>query len=131
MTKEQPELETYSIDDVIKVLVRLRDEDGVAHVRVLFRRMRRGGGLGPRGLDPEAGLELRGNGGNQTEATVETTLKVADGHKPGDYLCVAVQVYDAKGNMNMIEAPTPSRIFRIVDFGRDDERKAEFLGWGD
>lgn len=131
MPARQAEIKTYSIDDVIRVPIRLRDEDGVAHVRAIFRRLQYFGGIGPRGLDPGNVLELRGNGGNQKEATVEVTLKVADEHAPGDYLCVAIQVYDAGGNMVMIENPTPSKLFRIVDEGRRDDRKTEFLGWGD
>jgi hypothetical protein len=80
------ELETYTIDDTIRVPVALRDEDSVAHVRAIFRRMRRPGNLGPRGLDPNDTLELRGNGGGQKQATVETILKVRDEHEPGDCL---------------------------------------------
>lgn len=129
MSSDPAELDTYSIDDVIKVPVTLKDEDGVAHVRVIFRRMRRLGGIGPRGLDPEDTLELRGNGGGQVEATVETTLKVADEHTPGEYLCVAIQAYDVKGNMVMIKNPKPTRLFRIVDLGNKDDRKTTFLGW--
>jgi hypothetical protein len=131
MTTEQTEIQTYTIDDVIRVPIELRDEEGVAHVRAIFRRLRRPGNLGPRGLDPEATLELRGNGQNQNHVTVETTLKVADEHKFGDYLCVAIQVYDATGNMVMVENPKPSRIFRILEGGNRDDRKTEFLGWGD
>ena len=129
MSSDQAELDTYSIDDVIKIPVSLKDEDGVAHVRVVFRRMRRLGGIGPRGLDPEDTLELRGNGRGQIETTVETTLKVADGHRPGEYLCVAIQVYDAKGNMVMIKNPKPTRLFKIVDLGNKDDRKTTLLGW--
>jgi hypothetical protein len=58
----ETEIETYTIDDTIRVPVLLRDEEGVAHVRAIFRRMRRMGNLGPRGLDPDDTLELRGNG---------------------------------------------------------------------
>ena len=123
--------ETYSIDDVVRVPIELVDEDGVAHVRAIFRRLRYAGELGPRGLDPDHTLELRGNGQNQRHATVETTLKVADEHEPGDYLCVAIQVYDSNGNMAMINNPMPSRVFRIVDEGKKDDKKTEFLGWGD
>lgn len=130
MSSTRAELESYSIDDIIKVPVVLKDEDGVAHVRVMFRRMRRPGALGPTGLDPDATLELRGNGNNQKQVTVETTLKVADGHKPGDYLCVAIQVYDTNGNMVMIKNPKPAKIFRVVDLGHRNDHKTEFLGWG-
>lgn len=130
MSSGQTELDTYSIDDVIKIPVSLRDEDGVAHVRVVFRRMRRPGGIGPRGLDPEDTLELRGNGRGEVETTVEATLKVADGHRPGEYLCVAIQAYDTKGNMVMIKNPTPTRLFKIVDLGNKDDKKTTFLGWG-
>jgi hypothetical protein len=84
------EPETYTIDDTIRVPVALRDEEGVAHVRAIFRRMRETGNLGPRGLDLDDTLELRGNGGGQKQATVQTTLKVRDEHEPGDYLCVAI-----------------------------------------
>lgn len=129
MSSGPSELDTYSIDDVIKVPVTLKDEDGVAHVRVIFRRMRRSGGIGPRGLDPEDTLELRGNGRGQVEPTVETTLKVADEHTPGEYLCVAIQVYDTEGNMVMIKNPRPTRLFKIVDLGNKDAQKTTFLGW--
>jgi hypothetical protein len=127
----ETEIETYTMDDTIRVPVSLRDEEGVAHVRAIFRRMRRMGNLGPRGLDPDDTLELRGNGGGQKQATVETTLKVRDEHEPGDYLCVAIQVFDSEGNTVMIENPKPSRIFRIVDIGNNDDHKMEFVGWGE
>jgi hypothetical protein len=128
---DRTEPETYTINDTIRVPIALRDEDGVAHVRAIFRRMRRPGNLGPRGLDPDDTLELRGNGNGQRQATVETTLEVADGHEPGDYLCVAIQAYDSRGNMVMIKGPKPSRLFRIVDLSGGNDRKARFLGWGD
>jgi hypothetical protein len=131
MPRNRAELETYSIDDEIRVPIELRDEDGVAHVRAVFRRLRYAGELGPRGLDPNDTLELRGNGKGQQHATVEATLKVADEHEPGDYLCVAIQVYDVNGNVVIIKTPTPSRLFRIVDEGKHDDNKTEFLGWGD
>ena len=131
MPANRIEPETYSIDDTIRVLIELTDDDGVGHVRAIFRRLRHAGELGPRGLDPENSLELRGNGQNQTHATVETTLKVADEHEPGDYLCVAIQVYDANGNMVMIDNPIPSRVFKIVDEGKKDDKVTGFLGWGD
>ena len=125
------EPKTYTIDDTIRVPVALRDEEGVAHVRAIFRRMRETGNLGPRGLDPDDSLELRGNGEGQKQATVETTLKVRDEHEPGDYLCVAIQAYDSEGNMVMIENPKPTKVFRIVDLGNKDNHKMEFLGWGE
>ncbi len=131
MVAEKTEPETYTIDDTIRVPIELKDDDGVAHVRAIFRRLRYAGELGPRGLDPDHTLELRGNGQNQNHATVETTLKVADEHEPGDYLCVAIQVYDSNGNMAMIENPAPSRVFKLVDEGKKDDKKTAFLGWGD
>jgi hypothetical protein len=131
MARDRAELETYSIDDVIRVPIVLRDEDGVAHVRAVFRRLRYAGELGPRGLDPNDTLELRGNGNGQQQATVEVTLKVADEHEPGDYLCVSIQVYDTQGNVVIIKTPSPSRLFRVVDEGKRDDKKTEFLGWGD
>ena len=131
MAVNETEIGTYTIDDTIRVPVSLRDEQGVAHVRAIFRRMRRMGNLGPRGLDPDDTLELRGNGGGQKQATVETTLKVRDEHEPGDYLCVAIQAYDSEGNMVMIKNPKPSRLFRIVNLGNKDDHRMEFLGWGE
>jgi len=131
MPRDRVELETYSIDDVIRVPIVLRDEDGVGHVRAVFRRLRYAGELGPRGLDPNETLELRGNGNGQQQATVEVTRKVADEHAPGDYLCVSIQVYDAQGNVVIIKTPSPSRLFRIVDEGKRNDKKTEFLGWGD
>ena len=125
------ETETYTIDDEIRVPIKLGDEDGVAHVRAIFRRLRAAGELGPRGLDPNDTMELRGNGQNQKRATVEVSIKVADGHTPGEYLCTAIQAYDSNGNMDLIENPTPSRLFRVVDERKKDDEKMEFLGWGD
>jgi hypothetical protein len=123
--------DTYTIDDTVRVPVLLTAEEGVAHVRAIFRRIRRPGNLGPRGLDPDDTLELRGNGGGQKRATVETTLKVRDEHEPGDYLCVAIQAYDSERNMAMIKNPEPSKVFRIVDSEEKGEHKMEFLGWGE
>jgi hypothetical protein len=131
MPRDRTEPETYSIDDVIRVPIVLKDEDGVSHVRAVFRRLKYAGELGPRGLDPNDTLELRGNGNGQQQATVEVTLKVADEHEPGDYLCVSIQVYDTQGNVVIIKTPTPSRLFRVVDEGKRDDKKTEFLGWGD
>ena len=131
MPAKRVDPDTYSIDDIIRVPIVLRDEEGVAHVRAIFRRLRRPGNLGPRGMDPDTTLELRGNGKGQKQATVEVTLKVADEHEPGDYLCVAIQAYDANGNMVMIKNPKPSRLFRVVDEGKKDDKKTEFLGWGE
>jgi hypothetical protein len=128
---KQAEIETYTIDDVIRVPIVLKDEDGVAHVRAIFKRIQYSGGIGPPSLDPDDMVELRGNGRGQQQATVEATLKVRDEHIPGDYLCVALQVYDSRGNMQMIKNPTPSKVFRLVGAGNRDEQKTEFLGWGD
>jgi hypothetical protein len=131
MPGQRVEAETYTIDDTIRVPIELTDEEGVGHVRAIFRRLRFAGELGPRGLDPDHTIELRGNGRNERHATVETTLKVVDEHEPGDYLCVAIQVYDSNGNMAMIHNPMPSRVFKIVDEGKKDDKETEFLGWGD
>ncbi len=131
MPANEAGIETYTIDDTVRVPVVLRDEEGVAHVRAIFRRIRRPGNLGPRGLDPDDTLELRGNGGGQKRATVEMTLKVRDEHEPGNYLCVAIQVYDSERNMAMIKNPEPSKVFRIVDSEEKGEHKMEFLGWGE
>lgn len=134
MPAKQIESQTYAIGDTIQVPIELRDEDGVAHVRAIFKRMREPGmaSRGPRGLDPDHILELRGNGNNEEHAVVEVELQVADRHEPGDYICVAIQVYDAKGNMEMIKNPMPTRVFRIVDDEKkDNTQKTEFLGWAD
>lgn len=131
MPAERPEAETYTIDDEIRVSILLGDEDGVAHVRAIFRRLRTASEIGPRGLDPDDILELRGNGQGRKKATVEVSLKVADGHTPGEYLCTAIQAYDVHGNMEMINNPTPSRLFYVVDERKRDDQKMEFLGWGE
>ena len=131
MPAERPEPETYTIDDEIRIPILLNDQDGVAHVRAIFRRLRTASEIGPRGLDPNDILELRGNGEGQKKATVEVSLKVADGHTPGEYLCTAIQAYDTDGNMEMIKNPTPSRLFHIVDERKKDDQKMEFLGWGE
>ena len=74
MPARRTEPETYTIDDTIRVPILLRDEEGVAHVRAIFRRMRRPGNLGPRGLDPDDTLELRGNGAGQQSGTTTATM---------------------------------------------------------
>ena len=53
MLTEQAVPETYTIGEMIRVPVVLRDEDGVCHIRAVFKRMRRPGHRGPRDLDPE------------------------------------------------------------------------------
>lgn len=131
MPAERQQPETYTIDDEIRIPIQLSDQDGVAHVRAIFRRLRTASEIGPRGLDPNDILELRGNGEGQKKATVEVSLKVADGHTPGEYLCTAIQAYDTDGNMEMIKNPTPSRLFYIVDERKKDDQKMEFLGWGE
>ncbi len=132
MPAQRKEPATYTIDDTIRVPIVLGDDDGVGHVRAIFRRLQpySADGIGPRGLDPQNTLELRGDGRGEKRATVETTLKVRDEHEPGEYLCVAIQAYDSKGNMVMIKDPKPSKLFRIVDLGGRDDHKAQFLGWG-
>ena len=137
MPDERLGVETYTIDDEIRVPIMLGDGDGdgdgdgVAHVRAIFRRLRTASEIGPRGLDPGNILKLRGNGQGQKKATVEVSLKVADGHAPGEYLCTAIQAYDAHGNMEMIKNPIPSRLFRIVDERKIEDQTVEFLGRGD
>ena len=134
MSAKQIEPQTYTIDDMTQIPIELRDEDGVAHVRAIFKRMREQGpgSRGPRGLDPDHVLELRGNGNNEQHAVVKVELQVADRHEPGDYICVAIQVYDTNGNMELIKNPMPTRVFRIVDEGQGEPtKKTEFLGWAD
>ena len=134
MSAKQIQTETYTIDDMIQIPIELRDEDGVAHVRAIFKRMREQGmsSRGPRGLDPDHVLELRGNGNNEQHAVVKVELQVADKHEPGDYICVAIQVYDTNGYMELIKNPLPTRVLRIVDEGQDKpNQKTEFLGWAD
>ena len=134
MSAKQIKTQTYTIDDVIQIPIELRDQDGVAHVRAIFKRRREPGpeSIGPRGLDPDHVLELRGNGNNEQHTVVKVELQVADRHEPGDYICVAIQVYDANGNMEMINNPIPTRVFRIVgDEKNDDTQQTEFLGWAD
>ena len=70
-----------------------------------------------------------GDSGDDTTNLV--ALEVQDIHEPGDYLCVAIKIYDSEGNMVMIENPKPTKVFRIVDLGSKDDHKVEFLGWGE
>ncbi len=130
MSAKRIELATYAIDDVIRIPLVLKDEDGVAHVSAIFCRVLRGGEIGPPSLDPDDMVELRGNGKGQEQATVEVTLKVRDEHIPGDYLCVALQVYDSKGNMAMIKDIAVPRLFRLTGAGNKDKGKTKSMGWG-
>ncbi|MGB3682951.1 MAG: hypothetical protein WA990_10755 [Rubrobacteraceae bacterium] len=128
---QQQEARGYSIDDTISVPIELEDEAGIAHVRAVFWRIKNAGSVGPRGLKPDDTLELRGNGDQQTRATVDVTLKVDDQHAPGEYLCVAVQVYDPEGNVTVIRNPSPAKTIRIVEDGKKGRQGPKFLGWGD
>ena len=128
---QKQEIRDYSIDDLISVPIELEDEAGIAHVRAVFWRIKNPGSVGPRGLAPDDILELRGNGEQQTQATVDATLKVSDQHKPGEYLCVAVQVYDPEGNVAVIRNPSPAKTIRIIEDDKKGRQGPRFLGWGD
>ncbi len=127
---QKQKTKAYSIDDTISVPIELEDESGIAHVRALFWRIKNPGSVGPRGLAPGDTLELRGNGEQQSRATVNVTLKVSDQHIPGEYLCVAVQIYDPEGNVAVIHNPSPAKTLRIVEDGKKDRQGPKFLGWG-
>lgn len=121
----------YGIDELIRVPITLEDEAGIAHVRAVFWRVKGSGSVGPRGLAPNDTLELRGNGEGQKRAVVETTLKVNDQHVPGEYLCVAIQVYDPDGNLEVIRNPAPPMTILIVEDTKKGRQGPRFLGWGD
>ncbi len=121
----------YGIDETIKIPITLEDDLGISHVRALFWRVKQGGSIGPRGLAPNDTLELRGNGEQRKHVTVDTTLKVNDQHRPGEYLCVAIQVYDPNGNMTEIRNPSPPASVHIVENGEKDRQGPKFLGWGE
>lgn len=125
------EAKTYSIDDTISLPIELDDEAGIAHVRVLFWRIKNPGNLGPRGLAPDDALELRGNGNHQTHATVDATLKVSDRHVPGEYLCVSIQVYDPDGNVTVVRNPSPAKTVWIIEDDKKERPGPKFLGWRD
>ncbi|CAN5575883.1 hypothetical protein BH24ACT22_BH24ACT22_21920 [soil metagenome] len=121
----------YGIDETIRIPITLEDDLGIAHVRAVFWRVKQGSSSGPRGLAPNDTLELRGNGDRQQRVTVEATLKVNDQHVPGEYLCVAIQVYDPDGNMAVIRNPSPPTSIHIVENGKKGRRGPRFIGWGD
>lgn len=121
----------YGIDETIKLPITLEDEVGISHVRAVFWRVKQGSSIGPRGLAPNDTLELRGNGGQQKRVTVNTTLTVDDQHVPGEYLCVAIQVYDPEGNMTVLSNPSPPASIRIAENGEKSRLGPRFLGWGE
>ena len=45
MSAGERQPQSYSIDDVIRVPIRLRDEDGIAQVRAVYKRLMYSGGL--------------------------------------------------------------------------------------
>lgn len=120
----------YGINETIRLPITLEDGVGVAHVRAVFWRVKQGSSSGPRGLAPNDTLELRGNGEQKTNVTLEATLKVNDQHVPGEYLCVAIQVYDPEGNMTVIRNPSPPKSIHIVENGEKGRQGPKFLGWG-
>lgn len=124
------QVETYSLGQTIRVSVKLKDGDGITRVYADFRKLR-AASVGPGKLDPNGKIVLQGNGEGKTEATVEVTGQVTDESTPGDYLCVALHVYDAEGHQETIENPTPSKVLSIVkDEGTASNQPTEFLGWG-
>lgn len=131
MSEQTNNAKTFAIDDTIRIPIELEDEAGIAHVRAVFRRVKTSGSVGPRGLDPNHTLELRGNGQGQNRATVETTLHVGDQHVPGEYLCIAIQVYDPEGNLGMIYNPSPAKLIKIVEDSKRGRHGPRFLGWGE
>ena len=128
---QEQKVKAYSIDDTVSVPIELEDESGIAHVRAVFWRIKNPGSVGPRGLAPNDILELRGNGEKQTRAAVDATLKVSDQHVPGEYLCVAIQVYDPEGNVAVIHNPSPAKTVRIAEDDKKGRQGPKFLGWGD
>jgi hypothetical protein len=126
---QMSEPETYSLGETIRVPVKLKDEDGVSRVYADFRKLR-DASVGPGKLDPNGKIVLQGDGGGRTEATVGLTGRVTDDFTPGNYLCVAIHVYDATGHLQTIENPSPSKVLRIVKEAEGVERPTEFLGWG-
>ena len=124
-----PEPERYTLGETIRVPIKLRDEDGITRVYADFRKLRPAS-VGPGKLDPNGKIVLRGDGGGQTEATVELTGQVTDSSTPGDYLCVAVHVYDAQHHLETIENPSPSKVLRVVKGDGEVGSPVEFLGWG-
>lgn len=123
------DIETYSLGETISVPVKLKDEDGVSRVYADFRKLR-DASVGPGKLDPNGKIVLQGDGGDRADATVDLTAQVTDDSTPGDYLCVAIHVYDATGHLQTIENPSPSKVLRIVKVAEGVERPTEFLGWG-
>lgn len=121
--------EKYSLGETIRVPIKLKDGDGISRVYADFRKLR-AASVGPGKLDPNGKIVLQGNGGGQAEATVELTGQVTDDSMPGDYLCVAVHVYDAEGHLETIDNPTPSKVLSVVKGDGDVGAPLEFLGWG-
>jgi hypothetical protein len=119
---------THTLGEKIRVPIKIKDPDGISRVYAGFRLLKKGS-LGPGSLDPRHGFTLQGEGAGREEATVELGGEVTD-VPPGDYLCVALHVYDEHDNVDTIENPHPSKILRIVRSGGEDPgTPAEFLGW--
>ena len=124
------EPETYSLGETIRVPIELKDEDGISRVYADFKLLRSSASFGPGTLDPNHKIVLEGHGGGQTRATVELACEVTDEFTPGDYLCVAVHVYDEGDHLDTIQNPSPSKILRVVKGSSEDSGEpAKFLGW--
>ncbi len=128
-TQQGKEPGAYSVGDTIRVPVKLKYALGIDCASALFRRLKPHASLGA-SLDPENRIELQGDGGKQTYATVELTAEVGSRHTPGEYLCVAIQIFDEDGYMETIPNPYPSKLFRIVEDGESVRERPQFLGWG-
>ncbi len=124
-------VETYTFGQTVQIPIRLKDEDGIGRVIANFKRQRTEEPLGPPSVDPRYAIVLEGDGGGQTEATVQVTSTITGttgGLPRGDYVCVSIFVYDAREHLTIIERPSPSKVIRLV--GEDPEGRTEFLGWG-
>ena len=124
------EVTTHTLGNRVQIPVRIRAPDGVSRVYAEFRLLV-ARTLGPGSLDPDRSFTLRGRGAGRVEDTVELEGSVAEEFTPGEYLCVALHVYDELGRVETIRAPYPSRILRVVKSGLEDSKApVEFLGWG-
>jgi hypothetical protein len=107
-------METFSLDDTIRVELDLRDESGVSTVSAAFYELKSG-----------RGFMMRGEVEGEPEVTVILSQEVTEEMLPGEYRCEGVTVYDVHLNRKTF---SPDIHFRVENIPGDHEGP-ELLAW--
>jgi hypothetical protein len=107
-------METFSLGDIIRLELDLRDESGVSTVSAAFYELSGG-----------KGFMMRGESEGEREVTMVLSQEVTNEMPPGEYRCEGVTVYDVHLNRKTFH---PDIRFRVVNIPGDHEGP-ELFGW--